>query len=79
MKNAGVYLLEQTGAKLPGLEDNLGESKSGTNGFCDLPEKFAHARMPTKESLCLCHLFFHVCAQISMLIDVKYYRYVVRP
>lgn len=79
MKKTGVYLLEQTGAKPPGLEDKLGENRSRTKGFYDLAKKFSHAKMSIKDTLCLCHLFFHLYAQISMLIDVKYYRYVVRP
>lgn len=79
MRKTGVYLLEPTGAKPPGLEDKLGENMSRTKGFYGLAEKFSHAKMSIKESLYLCHLFFHLYAQISMLIDVRYYRYVVRP
>lgn len=79
MKNMGVYLLEQTGAQTTRSWRQSWWDQEREKGFCDLAEKFAQAKMSTKESLCLCHLFFHLYAQISMLIDVKYYRYVVRP
>lgn len=67
MKKTGVYLLEQTGAKPPGLKDKLGENMSRTKGFYGLTEKFSHAKMSIKESLCLCHLFFFFTYMLKFL------------